>query len=50
MMIRTSSTGEIMVMIQFYDDKKEERELLLDFLKEEFPPVSQFPAGFSHFQ
>ncbi|MCF8715014.1 23S rRNA (uracil(1939)-C(5))-methyltransferase RlmD [Joostella atrarenae] len=40
MMIRTSSTGEIMVLIQFYDDKKEERELLLDFLKEEFPEVT----------
>ena len=40
MMIRTSSTGEIMVMIQFYDDKKEERELLLDFLKEEFPQIT----------
>ncbi|MEL4307835.1 23S rRNA (uracil(1939)-C(5))-methyltransferase RlmD [Joostella sp. CR20] len=40
MMIRTASTGEIMVLIQFFDDKKEERELLLDFLQEKFPAIT----------
>ncbi|MCX2681526.1 23S rRNA (uracil(1939)-C(5))-methyltransferase RlmD [Galbibacter sp. EGI 63066] len=39
-MIRTSSTGEIMVLIQFYDDNQEQRELLLNFLKEEFPQIT----------
>src|SRR5699024_8374447 len=37
LMIRTSSTGEIMVLIQFYDDLEAERTLLLEFLKQEFP-------------
>ncbi len=40
MMIRTTSTGEIMVLIQFFQENKEQRELLLDFLKEEFPQIT----------
>src|SRR5699024_4449861 len=40
LMIRTSSTGEIMVLVQFYDDIETERTLLLDFLKEEFPQIT----------
>lgn len=40
LMIRTASTGEIMVMIQFFYDNKEERELLLDFLAERFPMIT----------
>jgi 23S rRNA (uracil1939-C5)-methyltransferase len=40
LMIRTTSTGEFMVMIQFYDDNKEKRELLLDFIKKEFPQIT----------
>lgn len=40
MMIRTTSTGETMVLIQFYDDLKEERELLLDYIKDEFPDLT----------
>ncbi|PJX25212.1 23S rRNA (uracil(1939)-C(5))-methyltransferase RlmD [Psychroflexus sp. S27] len=40
MMIRTTSTGETMVLIQFYDDLKEERELLLDYIKDEFPHLT----------
>ncbi|MCM5664290.1 23S rRNA (uracil(1939)-C(5))-methyltransferase RlmD [Galbibacter mesophilus] len=40
MMIRTSSTGEIMVLIQFYDDNVEERELVLNFLQEKFPEIT----------
>ncbi|QLE01580.1 23S rRNA (uracil(1939)-C(5))-methyltransferase RlmD [Galbibacter sp. BG1] len=40
MMIRTSSTGEIMILIQFYDDNATERELLLDHLKETFPEIT----------
>jgi 23S rRNA (uracil1939-C5)-methyltransferase len=40
MMIRTSSTGDIMVMIQFYKDHKVKRELLLDFIYEKFPEIT----------
>jgi len=40
LMIRTSSTGEIMVLIQFYDDLEAERTLLLDYLKEEFLQIT----------
>ncbi|RZJ72247.1 23S rRNA (uracil(1939)-C(5))-methyltransferase RlmD [Flavobacterium sp.] len=40
LMIRTSSTGETMVLIQFFDDNKKERELILDFLSERFPQIT----------
>ena len=40
MMIRTSSTGDIMVMIQFFKEDKTKRELLLDFLSETFPQIT----------
>ncbi len=40
MMIRTSSIGEIMVLIQFYDDNKYERELLLNNLITTFPEIT----------
>ncbi|SDB32474.1 23S rRNA m(5)U-1939 methyltransferase [Flavobacteriaceae bacterium MAR_2010_188] len=40
LMIRTTSTGEIMVVVQFFRDEKENRELLLDFLHSEFPEIT----------
>ncbi|MCH4552750.1 23S rRNA (uracil(1939)-C(5))-methyltransferase RlmD [Aestuariibaculum lutulentum] len=40
MMIRTSTTGDIMVLIQFFQEDKEKRELLLDFIAETFPAVT----------
>ncbi|RBP33014.1 23S rRNA m(5)U-1939 methyltransferase [Oceanihabitans sediminis] len=40
LMIRTSSTGDIMVVVQFFKDDKEKRELLLNFLSEEFHQIS----------
>lgn len=40
LMIRTASTGEIMVLIQFFDDNQEERELLLNHLYEKFPQIT----------
>ncbi|MFZ0490958.1 MAG: 23S rRNA (uracil(1939)-C(5))-methyltransferase RlmD [Salegentibacter sp.] len=40
LMIRTSSTGEIMVLIQFFQEDKEKRELLLDALASEFPEIT----------
>lgn len=39
-MIRTASTGEIMVIIQFYEDLQQERELLLEHLKTKFPEIT----------
>lgn len=40
LMIRTASTGEIMVLIQFFYEDKKNRELLLDFLKNTFPEIT----------
>jgi 23S rRNA (uracil1939-C5)-methyltransferase len=40
LMIRTASTGEIMVLIQFFEDNKAVRELLLDYLAETFPTIT----------
>lgn len=40
MMIRTSSTGDIMVMIQFFKEDKIKRELLLDFIADTFPQIT----------
>ncbi|MBR9854246.1 MAG: 23S rRNA (uracil(1939)-C(5))-methyltransferase RlmD [Algicola sp.] len=40
LMIRTSSTGEIMVLVQFFQDDKANIELLLDHLKEKFPEIT----------
>ncbi|WP_306014424.1 MULTISPECIES: 23S rRNA (uracil(1939)-C(5))-methyltransferase RlmD [unclassified Allomuricauda] len=40
LMIRTSSTGEIMVLIQFFEEHKEQRELLLNHLKDTFPEIT----------
>ncbi|AWI26578.1 23S rRNA (uracil(1939)-C(5))-methyltransferase RlmD [Flavobacterium pallidum] len=40
LMIRTASTGEIMVLIQFFKENKPQRELLLDFLSEKFPQIT----------
>ena len=40
LMIRTSTTGDLMVLIQFFKEEKQKRELLLNFLVEEFPEIS----------
>ncbi|MFV0540911.1 MAG: 23S rRNA (uracil(1939)-C(5))-methyltransferase RlmD [Aestuariibaculum sp.] len=40
MMIRTSSTGEIMVLIQFFNDDKTKRESILDFIAKTFPHIN----------
>ncbi len=40
MMIRITSLGEIMVVIQFYKDVPKERELLLSFLQKEYPQLT----------
>lgn len=40
LMIRTASTGEIMVLIQFYREDKAQRELLLNHIAEQFPQIT----------
>ena len=40
LMIRTASTGELMVLIQFFEEDKQKRELLLEHLKEKFPEIT----------
>ena len=40
MMIRTSSNGDVMVVIQFFKEDKAKRLLLLDFIAETFPQIT----------
>jgi 23S rRNA (uracil1939-C5)-methyltransferase len=40
MMVRTSSTGDIMVVIQFFKEDKDNRELLLNFISETFSQIT----------
>jgi len=40
LMIRTASTGEIMVVIQFYEDNEVKRGSLLSHIKETFPEIT----------
>jgi 23S rRNA (uracil1939-C5)-methyltransferase len=40
LMIRTASTGEIMVLIQFFENDKASRELILDHIYEKFPQIT----------
>lgn len=40
LMLRTSSTGEIMLVVQFYEEDKEKRELLLNYIAETFPEIT----------
>jgi 23S rRNA (uracil1939-C5)-methyltransferase len=40
LMIRIASTGEIMVVIQFFEEHVEKREALLNFISEKFPGIT----------
>ncbi len=40
LMIRTSSIGEIMILVQFFENDKEKRELLLNHLSITFPEIT----------
>lgn len=40
LMIRTASTGEIMVLIQFFQENKAQRELIMNHLAETFPEIT----------
>jgi 23S rRNA (uracil1939-C5)-methyltransferase len=40
LMLRTASTGEIMVLIQFFENQKENIDLILTHLSEKFPQIT----------
>jgi len=40
LMIRTASTGEIMVLVQFFEDDPTKRDLLLHHLRDTFPEIT----------
>ena len=40
LMLRTTSTGEIMVLLQFFEEDKIKRELILNHLVEKFPEIT----------
>jgi 23S rRNA (uracil1939-C5)-methyltransferase len=40
LMLRTASTGEIMVLLQFFEDDKTNRELILDHIYKKFPQIT----------
>ncbi|CAM3390972.1 23S rRNA (uracil(1939)-C(5))-methyltransferase RlmD [Aequorivita lipolytica] len=40
LMLRTSSTGEIMVLLQFFHEDEENRKLLLNAVAEQFPQIT----------
>jgi 23S rRNA (uracil1939-C5)-methyltransferase len=40
LMLRIVATGEIMLVIQFYKEHKEKRELLLNFIQKAFPEIT----------
>ncbi len=40
LMLRISSTGEIMVVVQFFEDHKEKREGLLNYIRDQFKEVT----------
>ena len=40
LMIRTASTGELMVLVQFFEDDMENRNLLMEFLATTFPEIT----------
>jgi 23S rRNA (uracil1939-C5)-methyltransferase len=40
LMLRTTSIGELMVVVQFYEENKVKREALLDSIAKEFPEIT----------
>ncbi|WP_432410425.1 23S rRNA (uracil(1939)-C(5))-methyltransferase RlmD [Rasiella sp. SM2506] len=40
LMLRTTSIGELMVVVQFFEENKKKRETLLDSLLEKFPEIT----------
>ena len=40
LMIRTTSIGDVMVVVQFFKEDQKKRELLLDYISETFPQIT----------
>ena len=40
LVIRTTSTGQLMVIVVFFEEREEERIALLDYLREQFPEIT----------
>lgn len=40
LMVRTTSTGELMIVVVFYNDMKNEREALLEHIAQKFPEIT----------
>lgn len=40
LLIRTSSTGEVMVLVQFFENQPENCKLVMNFLSEKFPEIT----------
>ena len=40
LIIRTTSTGEVMLIVAFFNENKEKREKLLNFISDEFPQIT----------
>jgi 23S rRNA (uracil1939-C5)-methyltransferase len=40
LLLRISSTGEIMVVLQFFEDHREKRDLLLNFIRDQFKEIT----------
>ncbi|RNC88530.1 MAG: 23S rRNA (uracil(1939)-C(5))-methyltransferase RlmD [Allomuricauda sp.] len=40
LMIRTASTGEVMVLLQFFENDTQQREQVLNFLRDAFPEIT----------
>lgn len=40
LVVRTSSTGELMLIVVFYDDEKEQRDDLMSAIEKEFPQIT----------
>ncbi len=48
LMIRIASTGDIMVVVQFFEENKVKRELLLNHIAEKFPEINSLKYVINH--
>ena len=48
LIIRTTSTGELMVIVIFYEDDEEKREMLLQYLADNFKEISSLQYVINH--
>ncbi len=48
LMIRIASTGDIMIVVQFFEENKIKRELLLNHIAEKFPEITSLQYVINH--